>query len=44
MSGRGGRRIRGLDAEQRRAQRRAQLLTAAFDLFARDGYVNTSIE
>lgn len=40
----GGRRIRGLDAEQRRAQRREQLLTAAFELFARDGYVNTSIE
>ncbi|MEO6792867.1 MAG: TetR/AcrR family transcriptional regulator [Mycobacterium sp.] len=40
----GGRRIRGLDAEQRRAQRREQLLTAAFDLFARDGYANTSIE
>lgn len=40
----GGRRIRGLDAEQRRAQRRDQLLTAAFDLFAQDGYVNTSIE
>lgn len=40
----GGRRIRGLDAEQRRAQRRDQLLTAAFDLFGRDGYVNTSIE
>ncbi|MGV0747053.1 TetR/AcrR family transcriptional regulator [Mycolicibacter minnesotensis] len=40
----GGRRIRGLDADQRRAQRREQLLTAAFELFARDGYVNTSIE
>lgn len=40
----GGRRIRGLDADQRRAQRRDQLLTAAFDLFARHGYVNTSIE
>lgn len=40
----GGRKIRGLDAEQRRAQRRDQLLTAAFELFARDGYVNTSIE
>ncbi|BBX20927.1 hypothetical protein MTER_03380 [Mycolicibacter terrae] len=39
-----GRKIRGLDAEQRRAQRRDQLLTAAFDLFAQDGYVNTSIE
>lgn len=40
----GGRRIRGLDADQRRAQRRDQLLAAAFDLFAQDGYVNTSIE
>ncbi|KLO26752.1 TetR family transcriptional regulator [Mycolicibacter heraklionensis] len=40
----GGRRIRGLDADQRRAQRRQQLLTAAFELFARDGYANTSIE
>lgn len=39
-----GRRIRGLDAEQRRAQRRDQILAAAFDLFAQDGYVNTSIE
>jgi AcrR family transcriptional regulator len=36
--------IRGLDAEQRRAQRREQLLAAAFELFARDGYANTSIE
>jgi len=40
----GGRRIRGLDADQRRAQRREQLLGAAFELFARDGYANTSIE
>lgn len=39
-----GRRIRGLDAEQRREQRREQLLAAAFELFARDGYANTSIE
>lgn len=38
------RRIRGLDADQRREQRREQLLTAAFELFARDGYANTSIE
>jgi len=38
------RRIRGLDAEQRREQRREQLLAAAFELFARDGYANTSIE
>lgn len=40
----GTRRIRGLDAEQRRAQRREQLLAAALELFARDGYANTSIE
>jgi AcrR family transcriptional regulator len=39
-----GRRIRGLDAEQRRSQRRAQLLDAALDQFARDGYHQTSIE
>jgi len=36
--------IRGLDAAQRRAHRREQLLTAAFELIARDGYANTSIE
>ncbi|MFV8170952.1 TetR/AcrR family transcriptional regulator [Mycolicibacterium peregrinum] len=41
---RGQRTIRGLDAEQRRAHRREQLLTAAFELIARDGYPNTSIE
>jgi AcrR family transcriptional regulator len=40
----GKRVIRGLDADQRREQRREQLLTAAFDLIARDGYANTSIE
>lgn len=40
----GGRRIRGLDAEQRRAQRREHILAAAFELFARDGYANTAIE
>lgn len=39
-----GRRIRGLDADQRRAQRRAQLLDAALELFADNGYLNTSIE
>ncbi len=33
-----------MDAEQRRAHRREQLLDAAFELFARDGYANTSIE
>lgn len=39
-----GRRIRGLNADERRAQRRAQLLDAALDLFAENGYQNTSIE
>lgn len=41
---RGARTIRGLDADQRREHRREQLLTSAFELFARDGYANTSIE
>jgi AcrR family transcriptional regulator len=36
--------IRGLDAEQRRVHRREQLLASAFELIARDGYANTSIE
>lgn len=40
----GSRRGRGLNPEQRRAQRRDQLLAAAFELFARDGYANTAIE
>lgn len=39
-----GRRIQGLDADQRRARRREQLLDAAFELIARDGYASTSIE
>jgi AcrR family transcriptional regulator len=39
-----GRTIRGLDAEQRRAERREQLLDAALKLFAANGYINTSIE
>lgn len=39
-----GRRIRGLDAGQRQAQRRQQLLDAALDLFATKGYAHTSIE
>jgi AcrR family transcriptional regulator len=39
-----GRRIRGLNAEQRRAQRRDQLLDSALSLFAANGYQNTSIE
>jgi AcrR family transcriptional regulator len=38
------RRIRGLDADQRRAERREQLLDAALDLFAEHGYLGTSIE
>ena len=36
--------IRGLDAEQRRAERREQLLDAALKLFAANGYLGTSIE
>jgi AcrR family transcriptional regulator len=39
-----GRRIRGLDAAERREQRRALLLDAALELFAANGYHNTSIE
>ena len=39
-----GRRIRGLDAGERRAQRRRQLLDSALELFAAQGYQNTSIE
>ncbi len=39
-----GRRIRGLDADQRAGQRRDLLLDSALELFARDGYANTSIE
>jgi AcrR family transcriptional regulator len=39
-----GRRIRGLNADERRAQRRAQLLDAALDQFAEHGYHQTSIE
>jgi AcrR family transcriptional regulator len=38
------RRIKGLDADERRAQRRDQLLDAALELFAANGYPNTSIE
>jgi AcrR family transcriptional regulator len=38
------RKIRGLDAEERRQQRRRQLLDAAFELFGSDGYAATSIE
>jgi len=39
-----GRRIRGLDADERRAQRREQLLDAALELVATKGYAGTSIE
>lgn len=38
------RRIRGLDAEQRSAQRRSQLLDAATELFAEQSFSATSIE
>ena len=44
MSTTKGRTIRGLDAEQRREQRREQLIDAALELFASQGFVNTSIE
>lgn len=40
----GSRRIRGLDAEQRRQQRRDALLEAGLDLFATHGFANTTIE
>lgn len=39
-----GRRIRGLDAEQRKLQRRQALLDAALELFAQNGFVPTTIE
>jgi AcrR family transcriptional regulator len=39
-----GRRIRGLDAEERAAQRRQQVLDAALEHFGSRGFVNTSIE
>jgi AcrR family transcriptional regulator len=42
--GRGERRIRGLDAEQRKAQRREQLLAAALELFASEGYHSVSVD
>jgi AcrR family transcriptional regulator len=41
---RNGRTVRGLDAEQRRAQRRADLLEAALTLFGRKGFANVPIE
>jgi AcrR family transcriptional regulator len=39
-----GRVIRGLTADQRKAERREQLLDAALDLIATHGYLGTSIE
>lgn len=39
-----GRRIRGLDAAERARQRRELLLSTALELFARDGFAQTSIE
>lgn len=39
-----GRRIKGLDATERAQQRRELILDAALELFARDGYTNSSIE
>ncbi|MFE1317473.1 TetR/AcrR family transcriptional regulator [Kitasatospora phosalacinea] len=39
-----GRRIRGLDAQERRARRRDDLLDAALELFSAQGYQDTSIE
>jgi len=41
---RSGRTVRGLDAEQRRAQRRADLVAAALTLFGRKGFANVPIE
>ena len=41
---RSGRTVRGLDAGQRRAQRRADLLAAALTLFGRKGFANVPIE
>lgn len=43
-SGRSGRRVRGLDADQRRAQRRRELLSAARKLFGERAYADVSIE
>jgi AcrR family transcriptional regulator len=41
---RSGRTVRGLDAEQRRAQRRVDLLAAALTLFGRKGFASVPIE
>lgn len=40
----GGRRIRGLDAAERLEQRKNDLLDSALELFAANGFANTSIE
>ncbi|HET7690987.1 MAG TPA: TetR/AcrR family transcriptional regulator [Nocardioidaceae bacterium] len=39
-----GRKIHGLDAVEREAQRREQILESALTLFADHGYANTSVE
>lgn len=39
-----GRRIKGLEPEDRRRQRREELLDSALELFAANGYATTSIE
>jgi AcrR family transcriptional regulator len=39
-----GRRIHGLDASEREAQRRDQILESALTMFAEQGYANTSVE
>jgi AcrR family transcriptional regulator len=39
-----GRRIHGLDASEREAQRRGHILESALTLFAEQGYANTSVE
>lgn len=39
-----GRRIHGLDAGEREAQRRDQILESALTTFAENGYANTSVE
>jgi AcrR family transcriptional regulator len=44
MAKKTGRTIKGLDPEARRRQRKEELLESALDLFASNGYANTSIE
>jgi AcrR family transcriptional regulator len=39
-----GRRIHGLDAAEREAQRRDQIMESALTMFAKHGYPNTSVE